>query len=229
MGTMNGVDSAPHRSDPALTAPPDDLTGFPTASAGSTWYRNHRFRRASPDGGCWFFSGHEPRSRPEGRFDLPLPNGTCYLASSPAAAAHERCGRFFASRAPIPRSFVEDHVVSAVESPSTNGAVADTTHRTAVTRFGVVRELFTTSDYELSSRWAAALEAAGHGGLVYQPRFSSGDERSLALFDASGPAPMRAVAASQSLEDVLAAIGVPVTSIPGRQAEPDDSVQPDNG
>ena len=40
---------------------------------------------------------------------------------------------------------------------------------------------------------------------------------------------MRAVAASQTLEDVLAAIGVPVTSIPGRQAEPDDSVQPDNG
>ncbi|MCX6413150.1 MAG: RES domain-containing protein [Actinobacteria bacterium] len=229
MGTMNGVDSAPHRSDPALTAPPDDLTGFPTASIASTWYRNHRFRQASPDGGCWFFSGHEPRSRPEGRFDLPLPNGTCYLASSPAAAAHERCGRFLASRTPIPRSFVRDHVVSAVESPSTNGAVADTTHRTAVTCFGVVRGLFTTSDYGLSGRWAAALEAAGHGGLVFQPRFSSGDERALAVFHASGPAPMRAVVASQTLEDVLAAIGAPVTSIPGRQAEPDDSVQPDNG
>ena len=225
---MSGGDRALHRSDPALQAPPEDLTGFPTARVASTWYRNHRYRPASADGGCWFFNGHAHGSRIEGRFDLPRPKGTCYLASSPAAAAHERCGRFLAGRAPIPRSFVDSHVVSSVESPSTNGKVADTRHRTAVTRFGVVRELFTTSDYELASRWASALDASGHGGLVYQPRFSSGDERALAVFDAFGPDPTRAVSGSQALEDVLAAIGVPVASIPGRQVEADDAAQPDS-
>ena len=224
---MSEVDPVVHRSDSALKDPPDVLTGFPTVNVATSWYRNHRFRPTFPDGGCWFFSGHKPGFRPEGRFDLALPQGTCYLASSPAAAAHERCGRFLASRIPIPRSFVDDRVISEVASPSTNGEVADATHRTAVTRFGVVRELFTTGDYGISSRWAAALASTGHGGLVYQPRFSSGDERALAVFGAFGPDPTRGVTASRTLEDALAQIGVTVISVPGRQAEPDDTAQPD--
>lgn len=166
------------RANIALGEPPANLRGFPTTTINGDWFRAHHVAN-----GPWWFA-HDG----EGRFDLPAPHGTCYLASHPAAAVRERLGETLVAAGTISGAQADHMVVSSLPVTTT---AADTTVQKAA-QFGITRELSTVTPYDLPQRWAVALHTAGHGGLRYWPRFSPGPSyRALGLFDDAGADPAR--------------------------------------
>ena len=117
-------------------------------------YRIHRVRR-SP----WWFSFDG-----SGRFDLPVPGGTCYLAEEPLAALLE-----------VTRGLTilsEDFLSGRRLFTTTlagNLRVADFTAAAAYA-FGVTGELSATADYTEPQIWATALKTAGFDGIRYHVR-----------------------------------------------------------
>lgn len=100
-----------------------------------------------------------------GRFDLPTPQGTCYLAETLTGAFVEVFQRWIAQRIPIPRSEVEDRQASRLFVPQPV-ELADCTHPRAL-EFGATGELHGTPDRRLTQAWAAAFRAAGFAGVRY--------------------------------------------------------------
>lgn len=194
------------RSHPAQGYPPPDLTGFPMAPVGDETYRAHR-----ADRGPWWFSSYDPVSdHPSGRFDLPVPRGTCYLASSARGAARERMGKHTTTVVHVDDG-LRGTVISALAA-SDWGSVADLEHVDAPL-YGVTRELATSGPYEISAAWAAALDAVA-GGVRYLLRFGIPDS-GYALFGAAGengarPADPDPVA----ILDVLAELGYQLLDAP---------------
>lgn len=124
-----------------------------------------------------------------GRFDLPAPKGTCYLASTTAAALRERLGPVLAGRATLPATVLADVVVSrlTVGLPESGGRVRWANLRVAAAaRFGVTRELESMTPYEVPVQWARAFGDAGLDGVRYGPRFSPGSASAYALFGDAG-------------------------------------------
>ncbi len=212
------------RSASAQQGPPSDLTGFPVATIdpSQVWYREHGFRDGR-DAGCWYFSGYAQGQPPQGRFDLPLPNGTCYLTETPNAAARERCGRFTSAGAPIPPGHYRNRVISAVQAPAGAVRIADATQAEAAHRHKVTRELFSCPDYSLPASWARALYMAGFDALLYEPRFGPGPGRAVALFGVHGRDRNREILSSVELAHTLKNMGL-LPSIPSsRELRFDDS------
>lgn len=135
---------------------PDDLAEFPahTLPAGTPLYRIHRAAR-SP----WWYS-----SDGTGRFDLPAPHGTCYLAEEPLATLLEVARgltllseEFLSTRRLLTATLAAELRLADLTTP---GAY----------RFGVTGEVATTTDYTGPQAWAAALYRAGFEGLRYHVR-----------------------------------------------------------
>lgn len=158
----------------ALSDPPENLDGFPAVSVPKRpWFRAHRAAL-----GPWWFSRDG-----SGRFDLPYPDGTCYLASSVETAVRERLGPTLSRANQITGDEADTMVVSRLHA---DGTFADTIARDA-NLFGVTRELGTMTPYGLPQCWARAFHRAGYDGLMYWPRFSLGpDQHALALFGSAG-------------------------------------------
>lgn len=152
------------RSAPAATA----LARLPRAVLAEVVHREHA-DRPREDRGCWWFASVAPLAEPSGRFDLPAPRGTLYVAETAGAAARERCGRFLAAGTPIPEDDVYGRVVSRITA-SLSG-LGDLTSPDAAT-VGVTGEIHTVDDYRLTTTWSAAADAAGFSGLRYTPRFT---------------------------------------------------------
>lgn len=154
---------------------PGDVGGFPV------WHVHrgaelHRVTRAGR--GPWWFA-----SDGAGRFDLPAPRGTCYLADDPLVALLESLAA--AASAPVlPAGVLADRAVWTVALPSHCDA-ADATSRRA-RGFGVTAELAAGAGYGLARRWAQAFAAAGLGGVRYRARHDPRGGRCLALFGAAG-------------------------------------------
>ena len=219
------------RSDPALQGPPSDpatLAAVPAAvDLGRTWFREHEERDA-PDRGCWWFSSHAPGDEPLGRFDLTEPHGTCYLGETVGVAVRERCGRLLAARLPIPESHLHRRVVTAVVLMPLPGPIADTTHPDAAT-VGINGELAAGNDYEVTASWADAFHSAGFQAILYQPRFTPGHDRALALFGDGGSDPDAwPTRGHQSLAEAVAELGYAVSSVPSSQGLADDEASPDD-
>lgn len=153
-----------------------DLSGFPnrTLKAGSAWFRQH-----AADSGPWWFS-----SSGAGRFDLPAPRGTCYLASSPRAAVLERIGPDLAAHGLVPSSLLDGRVVSRLKLP--RPVVVANVDIVAASRYGVTRELPVMTPYAIPQAWAAALARSSFGGIVAGLRFTPGRPVGLALFGKAG-------------------------------------------
>ena len=100
-----------------------------------------------------------------GRFDLPAPEGTCYLAGTLTGAFVEVFQRWIAQRIPIPRSEVEARQASRLFVPH-RVEFADCTNPRAL-EFGATGEIHATPDRRLTQAWAAAFRAAGFGGVRY--------------------------------------------------------------
>lgn len=161
--------------------PDSDYRRFPyrTFKAGSRWYRQHNITV-----GPWWFS-----SSMEGRFDLPAPNGTCYLASTREAATRERIGPDIAAKGRVAISVLKDRVVSALALPQGVRAANLDSDR-AMDRYRVTGELTVMTPHEMTQAWAVALHAAGFGGVSGRLRFTvSPHHHGLALFGDGGPRP----------------------------------------
>lgn len=166
------------REEVAQREPTTPLRGFPAYDLRA----DHPLHRAHhSDRGPWWFSSTG------GRFDLPVPLGTCYLADSPLVALRERLGPVLAGCSRVPASLLEESVVSRLRVPETH-RVADLQAARA-TRFGVTRELETMVPYAVPQAWARALHRSGLRGVRYGPRFSTGPLSSFAVFGGAGPAP----------------------------------------
>ncbi len=119
----------------------------------------------------------------EGRFDLPPPEGTCYLATDEITALLEVIGPDL-ERGAISSDFLKARSIRKLRLPE-EVDLADLTSRKAV-RFGVTLEIATLLPYDLPQAWALALRSIGAPGLAYQPRHDPSRRVSLALFGAHG-------------------------------------------
>lgn len=211
---MRGQSSHPLPPDNA-----DELARFPQRDIDGTWFRAH-VDRGGRDRGCWWFAsvGDDPDA--SGRFDLPVPDGTCYFASSEEAAARERVGTQL-------RTTSGTQSVTSSALTTTRGPVTVTATMVSVRRAAnlsvkpaqrwVNRSLSVgTGIYGVTQAWAAAFRVAGFEGIVHQPRFTGGRRvRSLAIFGRAGrPRPVPAVVSTRALRAVLEAHDVRVVDPP---------------
>lgn len=166
-------------SDPSLADPPHDpatLRRFPRRSVP----RANPFVRAVRAGAepWWFSSGGH------GRFDLASPKGTCYLATDDLAALIEVLGPEMAGGVVAAES-LDARRLRSLRLPKP-ALAADATSRRALA-FGVTPELGTIVPYDVPQRWAAALHAAGFGGIRWWPRHDPARSgAAFALFGGSG-------------------------------------------
>lgn len=158
---------APREGDPAQ---------LPRIHDDGPWHRCIDGRHAQP----WWFSTRTDNNDP-GRFDLPTPSGTCYLAGDPAAAIIERCAEPDADDPPPPTTRMLAGLRVWSGTLDDGSQLADTT-RASVPR--LTAELATVVPFDLPHAWADAMALAGARGLLYTSRFAS--ELALALFGLAG-------------------------------------------
>ena len=179
------------------------LAGFPRYRLrGTTAVHRAHLAANSP----WWFSSIG------GRFDLPEPRGTCYLATTPLAAVRERLGPVLAARRTVPATALDGVVVSTLRCSVPQGAasvrLADL-RVAAAADFGVTRELESMTPYDVPRAWADAFDRAGLDGVRYGPRFSPGPASALAVFGACGVDERRALDPSPT--PAAAVAGVPTS------------------
>lgn len=137
--------------------------------------------------GPWWFASVDADPHRSGRFDLPQPKGTCYLAESPKGAFLESLQHLIGVGNPIPISEMLIRSVSTLTAPR-KMRIADCTHKAAAA-FGITGAISSGGDRLLTQQWAIAFDAAGFEGIRY---FAQGDpsqhEVSIALFHDAGSA-----------------------------------------
>jgi hypothetical protein len=136
--------------------------------------------RVARDGhGPWWFG-----SSLQGRFDLPPPDGTCYLASDDLGALLEILGPDLLPGAGAPSSLLAGRRLWAVSVPRRQ-RLADTIGERAVA--WVTGELSTITPYHLPQVWALAFRRNGFDGLRYAARHRTGRRPFVvALFGTAG-------------------------------------------
>lgn len=160
------------------------------------WFRDHDATK----GPWWFSSGR-------GRFDLPWPYGTCYLADRKAACIRERVGPDLAVHGRVAASVLAGRVVSRLRLTGDVRAANLTSDR-ASDEYGVTAELSTMTPYAVPQAWADVLHRAGMGGIYGRVRFTVTEHRALAVFGRAGerddwptdpdPTPARTVAEDET-------------------------------
>ncbi|MEH0110744.1 RES family NAD+ phosphorylase [Tersicoccus sp. MR15.9] len=160
--------------DPSL-----DFSAFPSVTCALD--SGHRAHSADFGPGWYSSSG-------DGRFDLAEPLGTLYSADDVETATREYVGPSLRGRRKIKRELAERFVVSEITLPEGKN-YADLGSRTAE-RFDVIRELLTTTDYDLTQTWAHAFEdRAKLDGVRYPTRFTLGEPNAWALYGPAGADP----------------------------------------
>jgi hypothetical protein len=119
----------------------------------------------------------------KGRFDLPEPEGTCYLATDEMTALLEVFGPDLESGA-ISSDFLKKRGLRKLHLPREQN-LSDLASREAV-RFGITSEIGTIVPYERPQAWAARLRAGGSSGLVYWARHDPARKESVAFFGFHG-------------------------------------------
>ncbi len=162
----------------ALRPPPSPPSRFPRSRLHSAarLYRAHTVG-TSP----WWFS-----SDLSGRFDLLLPDGTCYLATDVPTALRERFGHDLVRQGVVTFEAAARTEVSELRVSAPRW-LANTCSRDAAA-YGMTREIGTCLDYDIPQAWAAAFFATGrYAGIRYQTRFTTGPApNAVALFDEAG-------------------------------------------
>jgi hypothetical protein len=166
------------RQTPSLVPPPDDpvaLRLFP-----SRWLDPEAalFRVVRKGKGPWWFGNSMT-----GRFDLPAPHGTCYLASDPLAALLELLGAD-RERWIVSREFLQERRLRELPVPR-ELSIADLTAREA-SGFGITAEIGTLVPYDLPQAWAARLHEVRFDGLVYWLRHDPSRAEGWAFFGPQG-------------------------------------------
>ncbi len=161
-----------------LRAPlgPEALQRFParTLRRSQALFRIHR----AGVGPWWFGSSGDLR------FDLPSPQGTCYLAVHPIGAFVE----VFEATRTIPLAELDARRLARTAAPGER-RLANTTVRRALA-YGCPLTIGASERYERTQQWASALAAAGFDGILYRlshdPR---AQEFGVALFGPEGEPP----------------------------------------
>ena len=117
-----------------------------------------------------------------GRFDLALPNGTCYVAQEALAALLEDIGP-----GPVTHEFVGSRRLRKLFVPQP-WRVANACARRA-SQYGVTAEIGTILPYDLPQACARWLEQAGFGGIAYWLRHDPARSRGYAFFGKAGGRP----------------------------------------
>lgn len=156
-------------------ADPEALRGFPRKTLTTT---DDLFRVARRGRSPWWFS-----SSGAGRFDLPPPDGTCYLAADELGALLEAVGPGRAGGA-VTTEFLAARRLWRLRAPAER-SLGDLTARRA-RGFGITAEIGTLVPYDLPRAWAAQLRAAGCEGLAYWLRHDPARGEGIAIFGPEG-------------------------------------------
>ena len=171
-----------------LTAPPtvNILAALPTKRmAGLRLHRVYLASRPSP----WFFASLPPQADPyaHGRFDLPHPDGACYISTSAVAAVLETFQHLVGGL--IPDQELRVRARAEVVAPTTCPPAANLTAARA-RGAGVTAALWADHDRVRTQAWADQLRRAGHRalfhGIGHDPTVRL---RGLTLFDKAGEHP----------------------------------------
>jgi RES domain len=166
------------RQRPSLRAPArgETLDTFPSFTLNP---RRTLWRLVREGHGPWWFG-----STLQGRFDLPAPNGTCYLASDDLGAILETLGPDLLPGGLAPMSLLNGRHLHALQVPTARRVANSLVQRAS--RW-VTAEISTITPYFLPQAWAAALHGAGFDGIRYGPRHSPSRRTvAFALFGAAG-------------------------------------------
>lgn len=162
----------------------------------------------------WWFASND-----EGRFNIPSPDGTCYLANDPVVALKERLAAAISGGYIDMDAYVEQTEagveVSLVEMPETK--MADMCHPKADKVDGITREIstYTEKGYPKTRAWAEHFHAEGFDGVTYAPRHSTGsDDRSYALFGQNTQTGRPAPHKTMTFDEVLAEGEITIKAIP---------------
>ena len=163
------------RQRPSLKLPgTQDLSRFPSTRLTPA---TQLYRVTRTGNGPWHFS-----SDLRGRFDLPSPDGTCYLARDMFAALLEVIGPELPA---VSSTFLNDRRIYKVRVPLPQ-RLADLTSRRAA-GYSMTAEIGTITPYLIPQAWARALHAAGLDGLAYSVRHDPSPRRDgVALFGLAG-------------------------------------------
>lgn len=133
----------------------------------------------------WFASAGAGPRMAGGRFDLPPPNGSCYLATTRATAVLEALQDDFGGGL-VPSSALGTRVVSSLVAPTGLPQAAHLTSRRALAA-GVTVGVWADRNRALTRAWAGELHGAGrqaiHHGAQHDP---TGRGRAVTLFDRLG-------------------------------------------
>lgn len=149
---------------------------------GRTLHRIFRADRVTP---WWFASVPSRASDPDqhGRFDLPSPDGACYLGLTAVAAVLETLPQFTGL---LPEVELRARRRAQVRTPPT-APVAANLAVPAAHAAGATAALWAGADRRLTQTWAQQLRRAGwralHHGISHDP---SGRLRAVTLFDTAG-------------------------------------------
>ncbi len=166
------------RRKTSLERPPQDprtLRQFPCSTAGTG---TELWRVVRQGHGPWWFG-----CGMTGRFDLPEPEGTCYLATDELTALLEVLGPE-RSAGRITTEELSRRRLHRLCLPVEH-SLADLTSRQAA-GFGVTLEIHSHPQYRLTQAWARRLRQAGADGLLYLARHDPAAGKSVALFGPAG-------------------------------------------
>jgi hypothetical protein len=119
----------------------------------------------------------------KGRFDLPEPDGTCYLATDELSALLEVVGPDLEGGA-VSSRLLQERSLRRLRLPGEQH-LSDLTSREAI-HFGITAEIGTITPYGCPQAWAARLRAAGSLGLLYWARHDPARKEAVALFGPHG-------------------------------------------
>lgn len=158
--------------------------GFPrtTLKTGTTLYRAYGQGPANsaPRNG-WFFSSTNGSN--SGRFDLPVPHGTCYFSTEKFGAFCER----FRSAEIVTRTEA-DSIMMLIATRTSALEIADMTNSRARV-FGLTLDIFSGDDYSDAQAWALVfLQAKLKGVMALLRHDLSGKARNIGLFGNAGSA-----------------------------------------
>src|SRR3954470_13331549 len=135
------------RQAPSLGWPPADLSDLQGFSLRALTPGTLLFRVVSKGLGPWWFG-----SSMLSRFDLPEPEGTCYLASDEISALLEVVGTERMGGV-VPAEFLKARRLRELQVPR-EIVLSDLTSRRAI-RFGITVEIGTIVPYDCPQAWAA--------------------------------------------------------------------------
>ena len=168
-----------------LAEPPAELAGlvpFPhTQLRGEVLHRIFRDRdpRTGRVRGPFYFASADDAGG-GGRYDLPPPNGSCYLAREKIGAWLEKFRSTY-----VALDDLRAHRMLTTRAPYSLRA-ADLL-AAAARGFGVTGDIHTTTDYALTRQWASRLHQVGFRALHGKVRHDPGlEHRSVTLFDQQG-------------------------------------------